>query len=168
MHPSHSAVARQQRSIRTEAERGDSYAFFNLLTGQDLLDDVEALLPAHRERLFPPTETLSMFLAQVLSSDGSCTQGFLTSFAADPLLDELSRPAGSVTWRLRPAHGAAAVMPSPALDVVPDMFCLEDDQHGVTRPNDLMDVINVDGACDIGAVEVVFSDVLFRDSFEIE
>jgi len=103
-----------------------------------------------------------------LSSDGSCTQGFLTSFAADPLLDELSRPAGSVTWRLRPAHGAAAVMPSPALDVVPDMFCLEDDQHGVTRPNDLMDVINVDGACDIGAVEVVFSDVLFRDSFEIE
>ena len=45
---------------------------FNLLTGPQLLDRVEDLLPEHRERLFPPTETLSMFLAQVLSADGSC------------------------------------------------------------------------------------------------
>ncbi|KAA6184481.1 hypothetical protein F2Q65_12265 [Thiohalocapsa marina] len=74
MQPSHSAVSRQQRRILSEAQRSDSYAFFNLLTGKDLLDDVESLLPAHRERLFPPTETLSMFLAQVLSSDGSCRQ----------------------------------------------------------------------------------------------
>jgi len=29
-------------------------------------------LPAHRERLFPPTETLSMFMAQALSADRSC------------------------------------------------------------------------------------------------
>jgi hypothetical protein len=47
---------------------------FNLLTGPQLLDRVEQLLPAHRERLFPPTETLSMFLAQSLSADGSCQQ----------------------------------------------------------------------------------------------
>jgi hypothetical protein len=47
---------------------------FNLLTGPQLFDRVEALLPEHRERLFPPTETLSMFLAQVLSADGSCRQ----------------------------------------------------------------------------------------------
>jgi hypothetical protein len=39
-----------------------------------LLDWVEAQLPEHRERKFPPTETLSMFLAQVLSADGSCQQ----------------------------------------------------------------------------------------------
>jgi hypothetical protein len=45
-----------------------------LLTGPQLLDRVEALLPDHRERLYPPTETLSMFLAQALSSDGSCRQ----------------------------------------------------------------------------------------------
>jgi hypothetical protein len=38
------------------------------------LDRVEALLPDHRERLFPPTETLSMFVAQALSEDGSCQQ----------------------------------------------------------------------------------------------
>jgi hypothetical protein len=74
MHRSHSAVSRQQRRIRSEVQGSDSYAFFNLLTGENLLDDVEALLPAHRERLFPPTETLSMFLAQALSSDGSCRQ----------------------------------------------------------------------------------------------
>jgi hypothetical protein len=47
---------------------------FNLLTGPQVLDRVEALLPEHRERLFPPTETLSMFLAQTLSADGSCRQ----------------------------------------------------------------------------------------------
>jgi hypothetical protein len=47
---------------------------FNLLTGPQLLDRVEALLPDHRERLYPPTETLSLFLAQALSADGSCQQ----------------------------------------------------------------------------------------------
>jgi hypothetical protein len=30
------------------------------------------LLPAHRKRAFPPTETLAMFMAQSLSADGSC------------------------------------------------------------------------------------------------
>ena len=44
------------------------------MTGPQLLEGAEELLPAHRERLFPPTETLSMFLAQVLSADGSCKQ----------------------------------------------------------------------------------------------
>ena len=74
MHPSQSAAARQQRHVLAQSERTDSHAFFNLLTGAQLFDDVEALLPEHRERLFPPTETLSMFLAQVLSPDGSCRQ----------------------------------------------------------------------------------------------
>ena len=74
MHPNHRAASRQQSRVAGRAKRTDSYAFFNLLTGAQLLDDVEALLPAHRERLFPPTETLSMFLAQVLSPDGSCRQ----------------------------------------------------------------------------------------------
>jgi hypothetical protein len=47
---------------------------FNLLTGPQLLDRVEALLPAHRERVFAPTETLSMFVAQAPPADGSCRQ----------------------------------------------------------------------------------------------
>ena len=62
----------QQERVRFHARNSDSYAFFNLLTGPELFDKVESVLPAHRERLFPPTETLSMFLAQALSEDRSC------------------------------------------------------------------------------------------------
>ncbi len=74
MHPSQRPATRQQQRVRHHAGNTDSYAMFNLLTGPQLLERVEELLPAHRERLFPPTETLSMFLAQALSADGSCQQ----------------------------------------------------------------------------------------------
>ena len=73
-HPSQTPSAQQQRRVLARADNSDAYGFFNLLTGPELLGDVEALLPAHRERLFPPTEALSIFLAQVLSADGSCRQ----------------------------------------------------------------------------------------------
>ncbi len=66
--------ARTQQRIRSHAAESDSYAFFNLLTGPQLLEQVESLLPEHRERLFPPTETLSMFLAQAVSAGGSCRE----------------------------------------------------------------------------------------------
>ena len=74
MHANRRACAHQQQRVRSHAANSDSYAFFNLLTGPELLDEVEGLLPEHRERLFPPTETLSMFLAQALAADGSCQQ----------------------------------------------------------------------------------------------
>jgi hypothetical protein len=74
MHLSHRPTTGQAQRIRHYAGHADSYSMFNLLSGPQLLDRVEALLPNHRERLFPPTETLSMFLAQVMSSDGSCQQ----------------------------------------------------------------------------------------------
>lgn len=67
-----SVRSHQQRRIRNHAGNGDSYAFFNLLTGPEMLEQVESLLPEHRERLFPPTEALSMFLAQAMSADRSC------------------------------------------------------------------------------------------------
>jgi len=63
MHRSHYVAAQQQRRVRPHAANTESCAMFNLLTGPQLLDRVEALLLAHRERDFPPTETLSMFLA---------------------------------------------------------------------------------------------------------
>ena len=72
MHPTRRAQAHQRNRIRTHAAHSDSYAFFDLLTGPELLDQVEMLLPEHRERIFPPTETLSMFLAQAMSADRSC------------------------------------------------------------------------------------------------
>ena len=54
MHPNQRPATRQQQRVRHYASSADSYAMFNLLTGPQLLDRVEALLPAHRERLFPP------------------------------------------------------------------------------------------------------------------
>jgi len=65
--------ATQQRVV-DYSHQTDSITIFNLLTGKQLFDQVESLLPEHRERLYPPTEALSMFIAQVLSSDGSCQQ----------------------------------------------------------------------------------------------
>ena len=72
MDATHKAAGRQRQAIAANASRADAHAFFNLLTGPELFDAVELALPPHRERLFPPTETLSMFLAQALSADRSC------------------------------------------------------------------------------------------------
>lgn len=72
MHLNPRACAQQQQRIRRRADNSDAYTFFNLLTSPELLERVESLLPEHRERLFPPTETLSMFLSQALSADRSC------------------------------------------------------------------------------------------------
>jgi hypothetical protein len=66
-------VHHKQQRIRSVAANCDSYSFFNLLTGPEMLSEVEELLPKeHRERQFPPTETLSMFLAQAMREDRSC------------------------------------------------------------------------------------------------
>jgi len=72
MHPSQRASLAQQKRVYHYAANSDAYTFFNLLTGSELLDQVESTLPEHRERLFPPTETLSLFLAQAMSADRSC------------------------------------------------------------------------------------------------
>jgi len=63
--------------------------FFNVLTGPQLLDASEAQLPEHRERLYPPTVTLSMFMRQVLQADGSC-QNAVNGWAAQRAADGLS------------------------------------------------------------------------------
>ena len=73
-HATPRSVRQQQRRVNRHIESSDSWSFFNLLTSDALLATVESLLPEHRERLFPPTETLSMFLAQVMSADRSCQQ----------------------------------------------------------------------------------------------
>ena len=74
MRSSLSPAQQQQRRVQRHAERADAVTMFNLLTGPQLLERVDAALPEHRERLYPPTETLSMFVTQVLSADGSCQQ----------------------------------------------------------------------------------------------
>jgi len=74
MHANAKGYARQRRTVRAHVSNSNAYAFFNLLTGPQFFEQVESLLPPHRERLFPPTETLSMFLSQALSADRSCQQ----------------------------------------------------------------------------------------------
>jgi hypothetical protein len=74
MHANPPLALHQQRRVCSIREHTDSTTLFNLLTSDALLDRVDQLSPEHRERLFPPTETLSMFLAQALTADGSCQQ----------------------------------------------------------------------------------------------
>jgi hypothetical protein len=54
MHVNHNARKSQQHRVHKQASNSDAYAFFNLLTGEQLLGKVESLLPDHRERLYPP------------------------------------------------------------------------------------------------------------------
>ncbi len=89
MHSSRSVLSQQDRVQRYTAA-GDAFFFFNRLTAPDLFDALEGSLPAHRERLFPPTETLSMFMAQALKPDRSC-QGIVNDAAVKRLLHGLPR-----------------------------------------------------------------------------
>jgi hypothetical protein len=75
--------------VRREVRQVEAVEFFNLPTGPELLEMTESLLPEHRERLYPPTETLSMFMKQALSEDGSC-QKAVDSWAAQRAAEGLS------------------------------------------------------------------------------
>lgn len=61
----------QQRGVARRSKNTDAYDFFNLLTSERLLTQVEAHLPPHRKRLYTLAETLSMFLAPVLVVKGN-------------------------------------------------------------------------------------------------
>ena len=87
MHINRSALSQQHR-VQHYAATNNAFDFFNMLTSPDLLDTLEASLPDHRERLFPPTETLSMFLAQALKPDRSC-QGIVDDSAVKRLIHGL-------------------------------------------------------------------------------
>ena len=76
-------------SIGRRARSTQAVEFFNVLTSSELLETTEASLPEHRERLYPPTVTLSMFMRQVLEADGSC-QKSVNGWAAQRAADGLS------------------------------------------------------------------------------
>lgn len=87
MHINRSALSQQHR-VQRYAATNDAFDYFNMLTSPDLLETLEFSLPDHRERLFPPTETLSMFLAQALKPDRSC-QGIVNDAAVKRLIHGL-------------------------------------------------------------------------------
>lgn len=79
--------AQQQRCLAKHTQKVDANHFFNLLTDSRMLDMVEAQLPEHRERQFPPTVTLAMFLGQTMSADGSCQNAVNEAIVARLLAD---------------------------------------------------------------------------------
>jgi len=83
-------VLHQRRtSIGHRSRATQAVEFFNVLTSPELLQTTEALLPEHRERLYPPMVALSMFMRQVLEADGSC-QKAVNGWAAQRAADGLS------------------------------------------------------------------------------
>src|ERR1035437_859669 len=100
-------VLHQRRtSIGRRSRATQAVEFFNVLTSPELLEATEALLPEHRERLYPPTVALSMFMRQVLESDGSCQKavnGWAAQRAADGLTPCSVLPGGVCPARQRVA-----------------------------------------------------------------
>lgn len=94
----------QQKRIRRYVDTSQAVDFFNILTGPDLLEITETNLPEHRERLYSPTVTLSMFMRQALSEDGSC-QRAVNHWAAQCAVEGLPlqsvRTGGYCRARLR-------------------------------------------------------------------
>ncbi|NDZ12728.1 IS4 family transposase [Variovorax sp. WS11] len=84
-----SDLHQRRRGIQRRARTTEAVEFFNILTSPQLLETTEALLPEHRERLYPPTVTLSMFMRQTLEADGSC-QKAVNGWAAQRAADGLS------------------------------------------------------------------------------
>jgi hypothetical protein len=97
LHQRQTRIARQVKTTQT-------VEFFNLLTSPELLQTTEVLLPEHRERLYPPTVALSMFMRQALESDGSCQKavnGWAAQRAADGLMPCSVRTGGYCRARQR-------------------------------------------------------------------
>jgi hypothetical protein len=84
-----SAIHQRQIHIGRKIKATESVEFFNILTSPELLETTESLMPEHRERLYPPTITLSMFMRQVLEEDGSC-QKAVDGWAAQRAADDLN------------------------------------------------------------------------------
>jgi hypothetical protein len=74
MYSSPRPATQQQQRVGRYAANTDSCVIFNLLTGPQLPERAEQLAPIYRDRPFSPMATLSMFVAQALSADGSCRQ----------------------------------------------------------------------------------------------
>ena len=62
----------QQQQIAGHVDSANFNHFFNVLTGPELQNVIEAQNLQYRDRNYSPTVTLSLFLGQVMSADGSC------------------------------------------------------------------------------------------------
>jgi hypothetical protein len=99
------STLRQRRDhIRRRGRNASAVDFFNVLTSPLLLERVEEHLLEHRERLYPPTVVLSMFIKQVLEEDGSCQRavnGWAAQRAAEGLIPQSVRTGAYCRARQR-------------------------------------------------------------------
>lgn len=82
-------LQQHRKGIGRRLQQLEAVDFFNILTSPQLLEQTEAHLPEHRERLYPPTVTLAMFMRQVLNEDRSC-QKAVNRWAAQRVAEGLS------------------------------------------------------------------------------
>lgn len=58
--------------LKRQFLQGDAGLFDQALSGHEVAAIVNELVPPHRERIYPPLDTLRLFVGQVLSSDRAC------------------------------------------------------------------------------------------------
>ena len=87
MHSNNKITENQQQRIKKHAKKSTPHAFLQLLDSPQIREAIAELLPEHRQRLFPPTQTLSMFLSQALSPDRSC-QAIVNQVAINNIITE--------------------------------------------------------------------------------
>jgi len=177
-----STVASNSGGIHALAARrlvvGQSTIVDNLQSGLDVLVDFGSAQNltlianviagnAASDCVIAGLEFLDVFVAEYqFSGDGSCALGSATAMQGDPMLMPLVRPDGRLTSVRVPVYNPSAGEISPLLDVYPEAVCMPEDQHGQARPEDLAEVVDLDGSCDLGAIEVVYRDLLFSDRYE--
>mgnify|MGYP001774149355 CR=1 FL=1 len=61
----------QQKIVKNIKDRGTNN-FYNLLSQDSIQKELKEDLPKHRNRLYNPLQTLSMFLTQAIDEDSSC------------------------------------------------------------------------------------------------
>jgi hypothetical protein len=64
----------QQKKIKKHAKNITATDFLEWLSNDELLSIVEENIPKYREQIYTPMQTLSMFLAQALNDDRSCSK----------------------------------------------------------------------------------------------
>ncbi len=69
--------------------------FLDILSSKELSMIIERHTPEHRERIFTPSKTLSMFIKQALNSDRSCSRA-VNDFIVDNI-DSLPKNIGRST-----------------------------------------------------------------------
>jgi hypothetical protein len=70
-----SKVERVQQKVsllKRQFLQGDAGVFDQALGGHEVAAMVNALMPPNRERIYPPLDTLRLFVGKVLSSDRAC------------------------------------------------------------------------------------------------